>query len=115
VVTSDLEVRPAAAGPVDTGAPRTAAATLARAAQRSGVCLLAAFAVVGVAALSHSDQLAALAVFSMVAAVIAASGLLGYGAVDAWQAHRSQRPLPPTHNGRRPGGGRPGRTGQAIC
>jgi len=80
-VTSDLhvspaDVRPAAAGPVS-----TPARTLAKAARRSGVCMLAASAVVGVASLTHGENHMAifLAFFCVIAAVIASSGFLGYG------------------------------------
>jgi hypothetical protein len=49
----------------------------------------------------------------VVAAVIAASGFLGYGVVDAWQEHRSRGQLPPRpgQNGRGLEGGRAGSTG----
>jgi DUF1707 SHOCT-like domain len=87
-VTSDLEVWPATAGPAATETPGVAARTLVRAARRSGVCLLAALAMVGVAALTHSERMAGLAILSLAVAVMAVSGLLGYGAVDAWQAHK---------------------------
>ena len=104
-------VRPAAAGPVS-----TPARTLAKAARRSGVCMLAAFAVVGVAASTHeeSQMVIFLAFISVVVAVIAASGFLGYGVIDAWHEHRSRGQLPP-----RPGqdskglnSGRAGRDGR---
>jgi alcohol dehydrogenase YqhD (iron-dependent ADH family) len=55
------------------------------------VCILAAFVMVGIAALNHGENLALpLAFFSVVAAAIAVSGLLGYGVVDAWRVHRSR-------------------------
>ena len=125
-VTSDLHVSPAAVRPaaVRPAAPdpvSTPARTLAKAARRSGVCMLAAFAIVGVASLTPGENQMAifLAFFSVVAAVIAASGLLGYGVIDAWQEHRSRGQLPS-----RPGqdstgqdskgleSGRPGRDGR---
>ena len=83
--------RPAAAGPAATGPSSSAGRTLANAARRSGVCILAAFVMVGIAALNHGENLALpLAFFSVVAAAIAVSGLLGYGVVDAWRVHRSR-------------------------
>ena len=83
--------RPAAAGPAATGPSSSAGRTLAKAAGRSGVCILAAFVMVGIAALNHGENLALpLAFFSVVAAAIAVSGLLGYGVVDAWRVHRSR-------------------------
>jgi len=112
--TSDLHAWPAAAGPTAAGPPSTPARTLAKAARRSGVCMLTAFAIVGVVALTNSDRLAFLAFFPVVAAVIAASGFLGYGVVDAWQEHRSRRQLPPRpgRDGRGLEGGRPDSTGR---
>ena len=100
-VISDLHAWPAAAGPAAArptaaGPPSTPARTLAKAALRSGMCILTAFAIVGIVALtSAQDSAIFLAFLSVVAAVIAASGLLGYGVVDAWQEHRSHRQLPP--------------------
>jgi hypothetical protein len=75
--------------------------------------MLVAFALVGVVALINRENWVPLALFPGIAAVIAASGILGYGVVDAWQEHRSRGQLPP-----RPGrdgsglqSGRPGSTG----
>jgi Domain of unknown function (DUF1707) len=112
-VTSDLRAWPDAAEPAAAGPPSSPARTLAKAARRSGVCMLAAFAVVGVVALTNSESLAGLAVLAVVAAVIAASGFLGYGVVDAWQEHRSrgQRPPQPGRDGRGLEGRQPGSTG----
>jgi len=114
-VTSDLQASPAAAGPAAAGPPSTSARTLAKAARRSGICILAAFAMVGVVALTANteDWAVFLAFFSVVAAVIAASGFLGYGMVDAWQEHRSRRQVPPRpgRKGRGLESGRPGSTG----
>jgi hypothetical protein len=113
-VTSDLQASPAAAGPAAAGPPSTSARTLAKAARRSGICILAAFAVVGVVALTANteDWAVFLAFFSVVTAVIAASGFLGYGVVDAWQEHPSRRQVPPRpgRNGRGLESGRPGGT-----
>ena len=109
-VISDLHAWPAAAGPAAArptaaGPPSTPARTLAKAALRSGVCMLAAFAMVGVVAMAHAEGLAAFLAFSAgVVAVIAASGFLGYGVVDAWQEHRSRGRQPP----------RPGRDGKGL-
>jgi len=91
-VTGDLRGRPAAAPPAVASTASTAGRTLAKAARRSGACMLAAFVVVGVAAFIHGeDQMRIFVAFlSMIAAVIAVSGLLGYGMVDAWRVHRSR-------------------------
>jgi hypothetical protein len=113
-VTSDLHARPAAVGPVAARPPRPPSSpgrTLAKAARRSGVCMLAAFVIVGVLAMTTNGDgapSAFLAFFSVVMAVIAASGLLGYGVVESWQEHRSRAQLPPRprRNGGRLEGGR---------
>jgi hypothetical protein len=106
-VTADLPAGPTAAGPASTepagtepartepGPRRTPAQTLAIAASRAGLCLLVAFAVVGVAALTKTEFWVAMTFFSGVAAMVAASGFLGYGVIDAWQARRSRGQLPP--------------------
>ena len=89
----------------------TPARTLAKAARRSGICMLVVFALVGVAALTNSPNVLGLAVFVSIWAVVAASGFLGYGVVDAWQERRSRGSLPPPRrNGRRLEGRRPGST-----
>jgi hypothetical protein len=120
-VTSDLHVspvtvRPAAIRPAAAGPVSTPARTLAKAARRSGVCMLASFAVVGVTALVPGENHMAifLAFFSLVAAVIASSGFLGYGVIDAWQEHRSrgQLPSPPGQDSKGLENGRPGRDGR---
>ena len=115
-VTSDLHAWRAAARPTAAGPPSTPARTLAKAARRSGVCVLAAFAMVGVVALTHAEHLAAFLAFcSVVVAIMAASGFLGYGVVDAWQERRARGPLPPQQTGRDGrglAGGRPGSTGR---
>jgi hypothetical protein len=104
-VISDLHAWPAATGPTAAGPSGTPARTLAKAALRSGMCILTAFAIAGIVALTSSqDSAIFLAFFSGVAALIAASGFLGYGVVDAWQQHRSHRQLPP----------RPGRDGSGL-
>jgi hypothetical protein len=113
-VISDLHIWPAAAEPTPARPPSTPARTLAKGARRSGVCVLAAFAMVGVVALTQAESLAAFLAFSfVVAAIIAASGFLGYGVVDAWQEHRSRGQVPrrPGRNGRGLESGRPSSTG----
>jgi hypothetical protein len=85
--------KPAVKPPAEPAGPP--ARTLAIAARRSGMCMLAALAVVGVIALTNAQSLLGLAVICGVAAVIAASGFLGYGVVDAWEQRRSRSQLPP--------------------
>jgi len=90
-VTSDLVVSPAAAGPVS-----TPGRTLAKAAWRAGICMLVAFVIAGAAVLINKEDMSvALALIAAVVAVIAASGFLGYGVIDAWHEHRSRSQLPP--------------------
>jgi hypothetical protein len=84
----------AGAGPAGAGSTSTPARTLAKAARRAGLCLLAALALVGVMALTNMEFFAALAYYCGIAAVIAASGFLGYGVVDAWQERRSRGRAP---------------------
>ena len=110
-VTADIPAEPVAAGPVPATTP---ARTLAKAARRSAICILVAFALVGLVALTHSESLAAMAFFPGVAAVIAASGFLGYGVVDAWNERRSGGQLPPRpgRDGKGLEGGRLGRSGR---
>jgi hypothetical protein len=73
----------------------TPARTLAKAARRSGTCMLVAFALVGAVALTNAASLLPPAILLGIAAVMAASGFLGYGVVDAWQERRSHRQLLP--------------------
>jgi hypothetical protein len=104
-VTGDLRMSPAADRAAPSGPASTPARTLAKAAGRAGACMLAAFVIVGVAALTNAgDGVVGLALIVMVVAVIAASGFLGYGAIDAWHEHRSRRQLPP----------QPGRNGTGL-
>ena len=112
-LTADIPAGPAAAGPAAAEPAGTPARTLARAARRSGICLLLPLALVGVIALTNAVNLAGLAVLCGIAAAIAASGFLGYGVIDAWQQRRSRGQLPPRprRDGRRLEGGRPGSTG----
>ena len=93
-LTGDIPAGPAGAEPAAEPAG-TPARTLAKAARRSGICLLIAFALVGVVALIGDEALIPLAFFPGIAAIIAASGFLGYGMVDAWQERRARGPLPP--------------------
>jgi hypothetical protein len=87
---------PAAASPAATGSdaawprPSTPARTMAKAARRSGVCLLVAIALVEGAYLAGNFLLIVAAFF----ALIAASGFFGYGILDAWQERRSHAQLP---------------------
>ena len=93
VLTADLP----AVSPAVTGSdapwprPSTPARTMAKAARRSGVCLLAAIALVEGAYLADNFLLIVAAFF----ALIAASGFFGYGILDAWQERRSHAQLPP--------------------
>jgi hypothetical protein len=75
--------------------------------------MLVPLALVGVIALTNADNLVPLAFFAGVVAVIAASGFLGYGVIDAWQQRCSRGQLPPRRrDGRGLEGGRPGSTGR---
>ena len=113
VLTADIPAGLAAAEPAARPAG-TPARTLAKAVLRSGICMLVPFALVGVIALTNAMGLLPLAFFSGVAAVIAASGFLGWGVVDAWQERRSRGQLPPQprRDGRGLEGRTPGRTGR---
>jgi len=97
-LTADLPAAsPAAASPAATGSdaawprPSTPARTMAKAARRSGICLLVAVALVEGAYLAGNYLLIVAAFF----ALIAASGFFGYGILDAWHERRSQAQLPP--------------------
>jgi Domain of unknown function (DUF1707) len=93
----------AVAGPRLSGPART----MAKAAGRSGVCLLAAVALAEGSFLSGNFLLIVAAAF----AFIAASGFFGYGILDAWQERRSRGQLPAGRRGqgpRRSGGRWPG-------
>jgi len=94
-LTADLPAGPDSAAKPAANSPATPARTLAKAARRSGMCLLVALALVGVIALTNAEGLLGLAVICGIAAVIAASGFLGYGVVDAWEQRRSRGQLPP--------------------
>ena len=72
-VTADLPAGPAAAGPAAAEPPSTPARTLAKAALRSGMCILTAFAIVGIVALTSAQDSAIFLAFSAgVVAVMAA-------------------------------------------
>jgi hypothetical protein len=94
---SPAAMSPAATSPAATGSdaawprPGTPARTMAKAAGRSGVCLLVAVALVEGAYLAGNFLLIVAAFF----ALIAASGFFGYGILDAWQERRSHAQLPP--------------------
>jgi len=96
-LTADIPADLPAASPAATGSdaawprPSTPARTLAKAARRSGVCLLVAIALVEGAYLAGNFLLIVAAFF----ALIAASGFFGYGILDAWQERRSDAQLPP--------------------
>jgi hypothetical protein len=111
-LTADIPAGSAAAEPA--GRPGTPGRTLARAARRSGICMLVALALVGVIALTNAENLVGPAFFCGVAAAISASGFMGYGMVDAWQQRRSRGQLPPRprRDGRGLEDGRPGSTGR---
>jgi hypothetical protein len=69
--------------------------------RRSGVCLLAAIALVEGAYLADNFLLIVAAFF----ALIAASGFFGYGILDAWEERRSHAQMPPGPGRRHPGSG----------
>jgi len=104
---SPAAASPASASPAATGSdaawprPSTPARTLAKAARRSGVCLLVAIALVEGAYLAGNFLLIVAAFF----ALIAASGFFGYGILDAWQERRSHAHLPPGPGRRHQGSG----------
>ena len=101
-LTADIPASQTSAGPAPDGPSGSPARTLVTAARRAGLCILVALALVGLMALTNMDFFAALAYYCGIAAVIAASGFLGYGVVDAWQERRS-RGHPPAAGARRPG------------
>jgi hypothetical protein len=92
-LTADLPAASPAAPGSDAVWPRpsTPARTMAKAARRSGVCLLVAVALVEGAFLADNFLLIVAGFF----ALIAASGFFGYGILDAWQERRSHAQLPP--------------------
>ena len=105
-LTADIPAGSAAVEPAAATKPAAAAEpaatparTLAKAAGRSGICMLTAFALVGIVALFNAESLLPMTVLYGIAAIIAASGFLGYGVVDAWQEWRSRGQLPPPRRG----------------
>ena len=119
-LTADIPAEPAAARPARPPAPARRR-PLARAAAGSGSCLVIAAAAVRVAFLvdpgarstPYQDWAAPMMLLAFLA-VVAALGILGYGAAASWELRRSRRQLPP---GPGPGGhdvdgGRRGGTGQ---
>jgi hypothetical protein len=106
-LTADLPAPvPASAAP-ETGAQAAAGTpgrTLARAAKRAGICLLAAAALIEAAFLTGNFLLIVAATF----AALGAGGFLGYGVIDAVQERRALARLAPgTASGSGPGGGGP--------
>ena len=85
--TGQTVASPAVAEP-----PGSPARTLATAASRAGLCILVALALVGLMALTNLKVFAVLAYYGGILAVIAASGFLGYGVVDAWHERRPRKP-----------------------
>ncbi len=89
-LTADIPADATDASPAAAGSPSTPARTMAKAASRSGICLLLAVALAEGAFLAENPLLLAAAAF----ALIAASGFFGYGILDAWQERRSHGQLP---------------------
>jgi len=83
--------------------PSTPARTMARAARRSGICLLLAVALAEAAFLADNFLLIVAAFF----ALMAASGFFGYGILDSWHERRARGQLP-----QGPGQGYPGSGGR---
>jgi hypothetical protein len=89
--TGQISTGQASTGPAVAEPPGSPVRTLATGARRAGLCILLAFALVGLAALTSMKFFALLAYYGGILAVIAASGFLGYGVVDAWHERRSRR------------------------
>jgi Domain of unknown function (DUF1707) len=107
-LTTDIAVTPTLVE-----APGQPARTLAKAARRAGICMLAAVALAEGAFLANVFGLLVLAFF----AVMAASGFLGYGLLDSWQQRRTGGQLPsrPGRRYQRLEGGRGSRTGHQLA
>ena len=107
-LTTDIPAAPALVE-----SPGEPAVTLAKAACRSGVCLLAAVALVEGAFLANTFGLLVLAF----CAVMAASGFMGYGLLDSWQQRRSRGQLPPRsgRHDQRLEGGHGSRSGHELA
>jgi Domain of unknown function (DUF1707) len=101
-LTADIPASRAGVGQARARPPASPARTLATAARRAGLCILAPFVLVGLLAVTNLEIFAALAYYCGIGAVIAASGFLGYGVVDAWQERRP-RGHPPAAGARRTG------------
>jgi hypothetical protein len=86
-LTADIPAYSPTTGPSSSMPART----MAKAARRSGICLLVAVALVEAAFLAGNFLLIVAASF----ALIAASGFFGYGILDAWQERRSRGRPPP--------------------
>jgi hypothetical protein len=93
-LTADIPAGPAATRPAAARPAASPARTMAKAAGRTGICMLAAVALAEAAVLGGNPLLLVAAAF----AVIAASGFLGYGIIDAWHEMRARR-LPPQRRG----------------
>jgi len=94
-LTADIPASQSSAGqtvaePAAAESPGSPARTLATGARRAGLCILFALALVGLTALTNMKFFAVLAYYGGILAVIAASGFLGYGVVDAWHERRSR-------------------------
>ena len=89
-LTADIPADATDTSPTTPGSPSTPARTIAKAARRSGICLLVAVALAEGAFLADNLLLLVAASF----ALIAASGFFGYGILDAWQERRSRGQLP---------------------
>jgi Domain of unknown function (DUF1707) len=91
-LTADIPAdSPTAAGSTGAGSPRsTPARTMAKAAGRSGICLLVAVALAEASFLADNFLLIVAAFF----ALMAASGFFGYGILDAWHERRARAQLP---------------------
>jgi hypothetical protein len=114
-LTADLPASPSHAAPAladadpaaDPAAPPSArppgapSRTMATAVRRAGLCLLTAFALVGVIFLTHDVLIQFIASLGIIGSPIAASGFLGYGIVDTLHERRARGQLPP--RSRRPG------------
>jgi len=111
VLTADIPADSPTVESDAAGAPAsTPARTMAKAACRSGVCLLAAVALAEGGFLAGNFLLIVAAAF----ALIATSGFLGYGILDAWQQRRARSQLPPgPSQGHRASEGRRRRDGVA--
>jgi hypothetical protein len=92
-------VPPAGAG---AGAPGSPARILGVALRRTGMCLTGGLALIGIIFLTAPNQWDFLAFLGTIMSVVAASGFLGYGFIDAWNEWRAERSGPP------PGGQDPG-------